>query len=394
MPDDVPQFIPPPPPPERPVRAKRPPLLPPPPPAPPEAPVVKRGLVDWVGVRATRRPEPRFGVSIAAAGAGMLVVGALSLGGDQLFGTSSGDGSPIPGLFITLGVIVVGVTLTAQYRNGPLASAGVAASASALPAFLGFLTYSKSSPPSFGTILLLSCLGWAAGYLLGPGRGHNFYVGAALLGLWLWFVEVTEHLFSFPIGFLFGLADAATAGTIDSSSSSSIEVGVNGGPSATTVGFYTVAFAAAYLVGAWLLDRREMRGLATPFAFAGIVTLIVGIAALSDDLQQLGTGFAYTLAGLALAYLGATEGRRAMTWVGAILVFVGITTIIADAFDTPTSFGFAEITIGVVAIMLSHWVATEFHEPSETDPVLSRFYNSGSVQPSGPPPPPAGSVLG
>ena len=89
--DDIPQFLPPPPLPERPLRVSRPnPLTPPPPPLPPVEPVVKRGLLDWVGPRAARRPEPRLGVGVAAAGAAMLVVGAIALGGDQLFGTSSG----------------------------------------------------------------------------------------------------------------------------------------------------------------------------------------------------------------------------------------------------------------------------------------------------------------
>ena len=146
------------------------PLTPPPPEPPPVEPVVKRGVLDWVGPRAARRPEPRLGVSVSAAGAGMLVVGAIALGGDQLFGTSSGDGSQFPGLLITFAVIVAGVALTAHYRNGPLAAAGVAASATALPPFLVFLTYSKGSAPSFDTILLVSCIGWAAGYLVGPAE--------------------------------------------------------------------------------------------------------------------------------------------------------------------------------------------------------------------------------
>jgi len=357
---------------------------------------VKRGLPEWIGSRAARRPEPRFGVSLAGAGAAMLVVGAIALGGDQLFGTSSGEGSQIPGLLITFAVIVAGVALTASYRSGPLAAAGVAASAAALPAFLAFLTYSQDSPPSFDTILLLSFIGWAAGYLVGPGRGHSLYVGAALLGLWLWFVEVTEHLFSFPVNFLFGLARAASAGTIDSSSSSSSSFGASSGsvPDATTIGIYTLVFAVGYLVVARLLDRRNLRGLATPFTFAGVVTLIVGVASLSNDLEQVGTGIAFAIAGLLLIYLGATEGRRATNLVGAILVFLGITTVVADPFDTATSFGFAEIIVGTVAILIAHWIATQFHEPPETEPVLSRFYSAGSVQPSGPPPPPAGSVLG
>jgi hypothetical protein len=392
MPDDIPEFIPPPPPPERPLRARPNPLTPPPPPPSEPEPVVKRGLLEYVGPRAGRRPEPRLGVSIAGAGAGLLVVGSIALGGDQLFGTSSGNGSQFPGVIITLAVIVAGVALAAQYRHGPLAAAGVAASATALPPFLGFLTYSKGSPPSFATIFGLSFVGWTAGYFAGPARGHNLYAGAALIGLWMWFIETTEHLFTFPTALLFRFASVASAGTVNTPSATSLSSG--SAPDASTIGYYTLAFAAAYLVVSRVLDRRALHGLATPFSFAGIVTLIVGISALSNDLEQVGTGIAFAVAGLVLVFLGATEGRRGTNWVGAILVFFGITTVIADPFDTATAFGFAEIIAGAVAIVLAHWVVTQFHEPSEVEPFLSRFYSAGSVQPSGPPPPPAGSVLG
>jgi hypothetical protein len=289
-------------------------------------------------------------------------------------------------------VIAAGVTLTAQYRHGPLAAAGVAASAAALPPFLAFLTYSKNSTPSFGTILLLSCVGWAAGYLVGPARGHSLYLGTALIGLWLWFIEVTEHVFSFPTDFLSNLARLASGSVGGSGTSSSL--GLRSAPNATTIGMYTIGFAVAYLALARALDRNEKRGMATAFTFAGVVTLIVGITALSDDLQQIGTGVAFTIAGLVLGYLGATEGRRATNWIGGILVFGGLTMIVADPFDTPTAFGLAEIIVGGGTILLAHWVATQFQEPPEPEPVLSRFYNVGSVQFSGPPPPPAGSVLG
>jgi hypothetical protein len=332
-------------------------------------------------------------VSLAGAGAAMLVIGAIALGGDQLVGTRGSSGSQFPGLLITLGVIVAGVALTTQYRHGPLASAGVAASATALPPFLAFLTYSKNSTPSFGTILFLSCVGWTAGYLVGPARGHSLYLGAALIGLWLWFIEVTEHLLSFPTDFLSSLGRVASSGTVGRSGSSS-SFGLRSAPSATTIGSYTLTFAVAYLVLARVLDHREKRGIATAFTFAGVVTIIFGIAALSDDLQQIGTGVFFAISGLVLGYLGATEGRRATNWIGAILVFVGVTAIVADPFDTPTAFGLAEIIVGGGTIVLAHWVATQFQEPPETEAVLSAFYSVGSVQPSGPPPPPAGSVLG
>lgn len=349
-----------------------------------------RGLLDWVGVRAADRPQPRFGVSVAGAGAGMLVFGAVAIGGDQLVsGRGGGDGNQFPGLLITLAVVVAGVAITAIHRNGPLAAAGVTASAVALPPFLEFLTYSKGSAPSFDTILLLSCVGWTAGYLVGPARGHTFYAGAALLGVWLWFIEVTEHVFSFPTDFVLG-------GFLGSSSSDQFGGATlaNRSPDANTVGAYTLGFSVVYLIAAQLLDRRNGRGLGTSFTFAAVVTLVLGISFVSDSLEQVGTGIAFGLAGLLLVYLGATGGRRATNWIGALLVFGGVTTIVADPFDTATSFGIAELVAGAIVILGAHWVTTQFREPSETEPVLSRFHSVGSVQPSGPPPPPAGSVLG
>jgi len=391
-PGDVPDFIPPPPPPGRPTRAE--PLraqriepTAPIPPAQPSAPapsapaVARRSLVDWLGPRGVRRPEPRLGVTLAGAGSVLLVVGALAVSGDSLAGPSSGGGgSQFPGLFITLAVIVAGVALVATHRHGPLAAAGVAASATALPPFVFFLTFSKSSPTAFSTILFVSTAGWLLAYAVGPGRGHNFYLGAALIGLWLWFIEVTEHLFSSPLAVL--------------SFSTANSLGENSIPDATTIGLYTLGFAAVYVVVGRVLDRRNIRGAATPFAFAGVVTIIIGISALSDDLEQIGTGLAFAGAGLLLCYLGATESRRATSWTGAVLVSIGVTAAVAEPFDSATSFGIAEIIVGGLVILVAHWIATQFREPPETDAVLSRFYNVGSVQPSGPPPPPAGSVLG
>jgi len=259
----------------------------------------------------------------------MLVLGAIVIGGDQLVSDGGGDGNQFPGLLITLAVIIAGVAITAIHRTGPLAAAGVAASAIALVPFLEFLTYSKGSVPSFDTILLLSSVGWTAGYLVGPGRGQNFYAGAALLGLWLWFIEVTEHVFSFPVNVVVGgLLGSRTGSDFGSTSL------VGRAPDTDTIGAYTLGFAIAYLVAARILDRRNMRGMGTPFTFAAIVTLVFGILLLSDSLDQVGTGIAFVIAGLLLAYLGATGARRATNWVGAILVFGGLTLIVADPFDT------------------------------------------------------------
>jgi len=381
MPDDIPEFTPPPPPPEHPDVTPKPVASANPPPA---ATVTKENVLDRLGVRAARRPEPRVGVSLAGAAAAMGVVGAVAIGGDQLVAPRGGSSSQYPGVFITLGVIVVGVALTGYFRRGPLAAAGVSASAIATLPFFVFATYSSGSTPQFATILLLSSIAWGVGYLIGPGRGHALYLSAFLFGIWLWFIEATEHVFSFPTDALSQIF----------SNPVSNRFGGRSGPDANTIGAYSLCFAAAYLVLARVLDRRGRRGVATPFVVAGIVTLVVGITVLANELEQVGTCVAYAVAGVGLLYLGATEGRRATNWTGAILVFVGVTVIVADPFDSATAFGFAELAAAALFVLVAHVAADRWHEPAETDFVLSRFYRVGSVQPSGPPPPPAGSVLG
>ena len=360
--------------------------------------MAKPGLLERLGPRIHRRPEPRLGIALAGAGAGLAVVGAIALGGDRLVAEGGGTGSKYPGLAISLLVVVLGVALNTIHRTGPLAAAGVAASATALVPLSFFLTYSDTSsrsgsPISFGTILFLSWVGWAAGYLLGPGRGHGLYLGAALIGVWLWMLEVTEHIFSFPTDLVFGFVstgDPTSFGT----GAASPGFDSAGGPSTHTIGSYTLAFAVAYLLAAQRLDRSDHRGIATGFTFAAVVTTVIGIALFSDDLEQVGTGLAYLIAGIGFAYLGAVGGRRLTTIVGGLLVFGGVTAIVADPFDTVQSFAIAEMTAGAAVVLAAHFITIAWHEPAETDPVLSRFYSGGSVQPSGPPPPPAGSVLG
>jgi hypothetical protein len=376
---DVPGFIPPPP-------------LPPPPVAP--VAVTRPGLLERLGPRAQRRPEPRLGITLAGAGAALAVVGAIALGGDRLVDDGSGNASQYPGLAISLIVVVLGVTLNTVHRTGPLAAAGVAASAAAMLPLTFFLTYSDSSsqPLSFTSILLLSTAGWIACYLLGPGRGHGLYLGAAAIGLWLWVLEAAEHLFSYPSTVLSGFLSSGDPSDVGFAGGPGFDS--TGGPSLHGVGGYTLLFAVVYLTAVLRLDRGDRRGVATPLTFAGVVTLVIGIALFSDDLQQSGTGFVYLVAGIGLAWLGATGGRRLTSVAGGVLVFGGASAIVSEPFDTVTSFALAEMAAGALVVVGAHLVAILWHEPTELEPVLSRFYRGGSVQPSGPPPPPAGSVLG
>ena len=349
---------------------------------PPPVTVTKPGLFARLGGRTAGRPAPRFGVGLAGAGAAMGVLGAVLIGGDQLAGTNGGGSRQIPGMLITLGVIVLGVILTARWHDGPFAAAGVAASAIAVVPFFVFATYSSGSVPPVATILFLSWVSWAAGYVVAPGRGHPVYLAAALVGLWTWVIEATQHVSSLP-AFAVGSALDPTE-----------RLGLRAAPDLTAIGNYSLAFALVYLVAGRLFDGNGKHGVATPLMGTGIVILIVGIVALSPDLEQVGTGVALWLAGLVLLLLGATQGRRGTNWIGAILVFIGVSVVLEKPFDTATALGFAELWAAAVVVLLAAITSVQFREPSELDPIPSRFYSGGSVQPSGPPPPPAGSVLG
>jgi hypothetical protein len=343
---------------------------------------VKPGWFERVGARAMRRPAPRFGIGLAGAGAALGVLGVVAIGGDHVATSNGGDTSRLPGLLLTLAVFVLGLLLAAQFRTGPLAAAGVAASAIATVPFWVFATYSPGDTPPFATILGLSSITFAVAYVVGPARGRTVYFGALLIGAWAWCIEATEHVLGFP-------ADVASNLFVVPSA----EFGRRA-PDPTNIGSYSLVFALVYLIAGVLLDRRARHGMATAPMAAGIVTLIVGILALSSDLEQTGTGVALWLAGLLLLLLGAIQGRRGTNWIGAALVFVGVTVVVGDAVDTASAFGVVELLAGVVVVLLAALVGTQFNEPSELEPVPSTLYSSGSVHPSGPPPPPAGSVLG
>jgi len=343
--------------------------------------------LDRLGARVNRRPEPRFGTALAGAGVALVVLGALTVGGDNA--GDGGTGSRLPGILLSLAVVVAGYALSFRARTGALGAAAVAASALALPVFIGFLTFDNDQVPPlpFDTILLLSALVWAASYVISPARGHNLYLGAALLGTWLWLLEAIEGLLSYPF---------RTAGSLFSLSTDNPFLGTRSAPDQHTVGGITLVLAVASLVAGAVLDRRGRAGIATPFMFVGLVQLAIGVALFSDEWKQPGEGLAAVLLGLVVIWMGAIAGRRLTTWTGAAAVWLGLLLLIDEVLgDSATAVGVAAMVSGIALVAVAHFVSSAWQEPDEVTPGPSRFrYKGGSTQPAGPPPPPAGSVLG
>jgi len=364
---------------------------PPPPPPPPWPPAPRPSGLDRLGPRVNRRPEPRLGTALAGAGVALVVLGALTVGGDNA--GSGGTGSRLPGILLSLAVVVAGYGLSFHSRSGALGAAAVAASALALPVLIGFLTFDNARVPpvQFDTILLVSTLVWAASYVFSPARGHNLYLGAALFGVWLWLLEATEGLLSYPFRAANPFSLSTNGGGLNGPF-----FGLRTAPDPHTLGSITLVLAVASLVAGAVLDRRGRAGMATPFMFVGLVQLAIGVALFSDDLKEPGEGLAAVLLGLAVIWMGALAGRRLTTWTGAAAVWLGVVLLIDDVVgDSATVVGVVAMVSGVALVAVAHVVSSAWREPDEVTPGPSQFsYKGGSTQPWGPPPPPAGSVLG
>ena len=133
-----------------------------------------------------------------------------------------------------------------------------------------------------------------------------------------------------------------------------------------TIGLLSLALGVAFLLIGRGLDRRGHHGTATPFTFAAIPCLAVGVIGLADDLEAAGSGVLLALIGLGLAYNGATIWRRATTWIGGAAMALGLALFLGDmAGDSATTGGMLFIAGGIAMVFLGHLLASAIGEPDE-----------------------------
>lgn len=362
----------------------------PPPPHPPDQtgdePLPPRpSLSERMGERARRRPHPRFGVSLAAGGAALAVLGTLVVSFDELGADGGADLDATAGTILTLLLIVAGYVALALGRHGPLAAAGATASALAVPFFLFFVTFDSGDAPPFSVdaVLLLSTGAWALAYVLGPSTGRPFFLGAALVGVWLFVIEQVESVFSTPFLFFAELGGGLGRG------------GPFGGgfgdiPDPGTIGVISVVFGCAYLGLTVVLDGRAVRGVSTPFLVAGLVALVNGFGSLGQELEPGAVGLLLAVTGVAVAYLGAISGRRFTTWIGSVGSALGFALVVGEVVEdrSVTAAGAAFVVAGLVLVALAEALSRGFEEPGEFDD--APYPTPTLVRSGGPPPPPEG----
>src|SRR5512142_687927 len=115
-------------------------------------PAPRVGLGERLGARVLRRPDPRFTVGLAGAGAALVLLGAVVWAGgyyadgqhfvalDESSSSSGTDSRRFLGVVLFLGVTVAGYAVAITRRHGAAASAGAVGAALGVPFTLGFLT--------------------------------------------------------------------------------------------------------------------------------------------------------------------------------------------------------------------------------------------------------------
>lgn len=334
------------------------------------------GLTQRLGARLQRRPEARFSISIAAAGAALVLFGGLvwSFGYylDGLHVNLDGNGSPTTsgegrrflgaGLFLVL--TVAGYLIAAMKRRGPIATAGAVASAIGFPFVLIFLTLDVENvfrrgdyPINLDLVTLLSILAWVVGYFAVPGlTGRSFLLGLA-----------AANLASYIAFKAAGDSFVRTAGRIAGGAGPSL-------PDTDSAGAVGLVFGLAYYAIAVFLDRRGKPGPAIALVYAGFGVTVFGILLLSPSFEQAGTGVVLMVVGLVLAFYGGYFGRRFTTWVWSVAFALGIVLIVADIVDTDsyTGGGIALLVIGALVVAGAYAFSVATSEAADIEEVAAR----------------------
>lgn len=330
----------------------------------PTVPVPTAGALGRLEPRLSRRAEPRLTIALAAAGCALVVLGTITVGGDRLADDGGDFASRLPGLGLSLAVVVAGFVLLVQQRTGPLATAGSVASTLAVPPLLFFLTFDENSFPPYSTevILIVSTLVWLGAWFFGPGRGRPLYLGAAAIGLWFTVLQVVEEVFTTPFA-LFEPFRGGFTGEDEFGFGFEPEL-----PDPTIVGLLSLIFGAGYLVLGRQWDRHGRVGAATPLMAPALLALAAGVASLGDDLETAGTGILAMIVGTAVAAVGASVRRRATTWVGAAGAAFGALLVVTEITDEPTPGGLLLIAVGIAVVVAAEALRRAI---AETDELLA-----------------------
>lgn len=338
------------------------------------------------------RPAPHVAALLGTL-AGILLTSSLFLYLSEL----SGKGQRLAGIFLSLLFEAAGVALLLFFRRRRAATVGVTLTAIGVVPLLVFLFVDTHNPSKTfdsasdftqtATLVLVAAAAlWLVAYFFGPARRYAFYLGAALVAVWL--VAVVQ-IVDQPLGQLEQYTARTPAfessSTYSSSGSSYYDVDTgewvedlpsddqgdfeydyDSGPQwergsspdnpSTRLGWVSLAFGLAYLTGAWWRDRRGDQRMGTAFIVAAIPILTLATIFLSPDLDDAGTGVLAVALGAAAVYVGSRAIRRVTSWYGVFAIFTGISLVVGNAVgDSARASGTVLLLIGLAVAGVA-WV--------------------------------------
>lgn len=343
-----------------------------PPAGPPPAPAAPRPRFR----PAADRPRPHVAGTVAAVG-GVLVILGFTVLLDRLPGASTQGG----GLAWSFGLLVVGIASMVLLRGRAAITVGVTVTALAiLPLVVYALVDPEDPEDSAGSLedlkrnvalgLALLAIGWLVGWLVGPGRRHAFYLGAALISAWLAVMVMvgipdqqdfiaSDSFITVDPGFeddVFGdpafeddVVDPFEDDPFDEEPPFAEDVfgdpseepafvdepddGISSGQIAGT----SLAIGVAYAVAAAVADRLRRRRSASAAWLAAALALAFGLLFLADaGLEVWGASLVGVVIGAVLITFGALGGHRFTSWNGGAILVASIGVFVADRLGEST----------------------------------------------------------
>ena len=311
------------------------------------------------GPRTRRRPDARFGPSLAAAGAAMAVIGLLIwTGGYYVHGvhshfdfdtgavTVTGEGRKYLGAALFTLLAAGGYALTFLRRTGPLATAGTLAGVVSVPIALVFWTLDLGGavhgklPLNIDLVYLVSIVIWLVSYFAVPGaRGRSVYLGSAATGL------VTYIATKSASHDVLGYGSAATngGGLVPGATRSATRQGRlrrsgwSSGWCITASPRCSIRCSEAAPPPAW-----STRASSPPRADS---------SAPPNRSGRPGIGVALVLIGALLAFYGGRANRRFTAWVWSAAVVLGAIVLIAEI--PSGKYAIAGIVLAVIGIAVA-----------------------------------------
>lgn len=318
-------------------------------------------LLERLGWRAERRPEPGF-AHVLAAGGGAFVVFAVA----AVISEIGGDDLTLPGVLLSLLVVAAAYAAGMRVESGPVRSAAVTAIVLATPMVWFFVFFGDGGGSDSTGVYLLTIASYAAFYVLGWTRGRAVFLGLGLLFLFGWITSEAQGSDGSVIPF---------QSTLDSQGSTALDSTPLGDsssfsqPDTTTASIIALVLGVGALVIGAFLDRRKQHGIATPFIAVGALYAIIGATALGSDESALAGGLLAAGAGVVVGLVGGLgPHRRGSTWVGVLTVVIGLLVVIADlAGDSVLGFAGLAAVVAAALIALGLLLAPRLDEAPDGD---------------------------